>query len=284
VAVSRCPSCGELYIAAVPVCADCGVVLEPVADADDDGGGGGGSAGGGAPSATAPRTGPDGTEIRDLHEWSGEDRRLLDGLLDRAGVARAWQGTSLVTAAAEGAEVDELVASVAAAGETVGYEVAEWPAAERERLVVALDAAGIGWWWDDDGDLAVGAADEARVDALFDELTGADGGPGGSGPDAPDDTGEEADGLAVQEVLSDLFVASDRLLHQPLDGPSVRLLREAAARATGLGLPYGFSAAVWRRIVELAADLSARFEPHEIDEDRIREEAAELRTLLRDVV
>ncbi|HSL59602.1 MAG TPA: hypothetical protein VK866_17270 [Acidimicrobiales bacterium] len=276
-AVSRCPSCGDLYVAAAVRCADCDVELEPV---------------GSDPAEAADDLDVDaGTEVRELHTWTSEDRRLLDGLLERAGIVRAWQGAELHTRPDAAERVDELVAAVAAAGETVGYEVADWSGADRERLAAALDAAGIEWAWDDDGDLAVSSADEERVDALFDELTAAGHGPddagAGDGADAPaahDELAEEDDGLAVQQTLSDLFVAADRLKHQPLDGTAIRMLRDAAATATGLGLPYGFPAAVWRRVVETAADLSARFEPVELDEDAIRAEAADLRALLREYV
>jgi hypothetical protein len=278
VAVSRCPSCGDLYVAAVTRCADCDVELEPVGSEEVD-----------------VDLDPDaGAEVRELHTWSAEDRRLLDGLLENAGVVRGWQGAELHTAPEDAERVDELVAAVTAAGETVGYEVADWPEPDRERLAAALDAAGVAWSWDDDGDLAVAVADEARVDALFDELTGEGHAAADDGDDADDghaaadggdaELAEEADGLAVQETLSDLFVAADRLQRNPLDGQAARLLMDAAAVATGLGLPYGFPAAVWRRVVELAADLAARFEPLELDEEAIRAEAVELRAVLREYV
>lgn len=266
-AVSRCPSCGDLYVAAATRCADCDVELEPVGSDEVD-------------VELDPAAG---AEVRELHTWTAEDRRLLDGLLENAGIVRGWQGAELHTAPEDAERVDELVEAVAAAGETVGYEVADWSEPDRERLAAALDAAGVTWAWDDDGDLAVAVADEDRVDALFDELTGE----GHADPDADggdDELEEEADGLVVQETLSDLFVAADRLQRNPLDGQAARLLMDAAAVATGLGLPYGFPAAVWRRVVELSADLSARFEPLELDEDAIRAEAVDLRALLREYV
>ena len=285
-AVKRCPRCGDLFLAAVDVCADCDVPLvdvaeEPRVTADD------GSA------VSALSTDRDAWE---LHAWTMEGRRLLDGMLDTADIARAWQGTTLVTPAVAHDLVAEMVADVsrsdarvgldddelAAADapdtsggdDTVGYEVADWDDGALDQLTKLLDRDSVPYAWDDDGDLVVSAAHEATADAIFTELAG----------DGDDDAADDEDGLAVQETLSDLFIAADRLMRHPLDGTSAQLLFRAASRAAGFSLPFGFPPPVWTSIVERSEALSARFEPGTLDDEAIQADAAALRALLREYV
>lgn len=51
-----------------------------------------------------------------------------------------------------------------------------------------------------------------------------------------------------KKVLSELFVAVDRLVKSPLDKKLVATYLKAAGRLDGIGVPYGFSAGDWQRL------------------------------------
>lgn len=305
-AVMRCPSCGELSLTAVDRCPGCGADMAAVAAPE-------------RPAAAASRA-PNEQERRELHEWTMEGRRLLDGMLQRAGIPRTWQGTILITPDNEHDRVEEMVDLVGVGdarvgqdeepeerpadrsgdeavrdddgerdgdgdddGDEVAYDLTGWSDLARGDLVAALAEAGIAHGWDDDGDLVVAGRDETRVDRIFEQLT--DG--GGASDDLPDDNffGEvDDDGMLVQETLSDLFVGSDRLLHNPLDGTAARLVIEARDHARTLRLPFGFERTQWRAILDAAEELADSFVPGGLDDDAIRERSSRLRGLLRDVV
>ena len=63
------------------------------------------------------------------------------------------------------------------------------------------------------------------------------------------DDGED-DGLAAQDAMSELFVAADRLMHDPDDHEGVLRLTDAAGVVEAMALPYGFAPGVWNEIVE----------------------------------
>lgn len=304
-AVMRCPSCGELSFSAVDRCPGCGADMAEVEERERD-------------DAAAVTRAPNAQERRELHEWTMEGRRLLDGMLQRAGIPRTWQGTSLITPDNEHERVEEMVELVGVGDARVGtidaddrddavepgdgdergdavepgdgdagdvaYDLTGWSDLARGDLVAALAEAGIEHGWDDDGDLVVAARDESRVDRLFEHLTAE----GGASDDLPEDNfydaGDDDDGLLVQETLSDLFVGADRLLHNPLDGTAARLVMEARDHARTLRLPFGFERTQWRAILAAAEELAGSFVPGEVDDDAIRERSSHLRGLLRDVV
>ena len=223
--------------------------------------------------------------VYELDDWSGESRLLADGLLENAGIARVWQGGTLVVRAEDEDAVDEIVDNVDAMATPaldadapkIAYEVADWTDAQRTGLAHRLGDAGIPYEWDEQGDLLVLEEDEARVEELFDAI---------ESPDELDAGLEEEDdgGLAAQEVLSDLFVSSDRLMHDARDSDGVLTFVDAAARARTMSLPFGFERGVWDEIVARAGALAGDFENDVEDDDLITERATELRNLLRGYV
>jgi len=223
--------------------------------------------------------------VYELDDWSGESRLLADGLLENAGIARVWQGGTLVVRAEDEDAVDEIVDNVDAMATPaldpdaakIAYEVADWTDAQRTGLAHRLGDAGIPYEWDEQGDLLVLEEDEARVEELFDSI---------ESPDELDAGLEEEDdgGLAAQEVLSDLFVSSDRLMHDARDADGVLTFVDAAARARTLSLPFGFERGIWDEIVARAGALAGDFENDVEDDDLIVERASELRNLLRGYV
>lgn len=221
----------------------------------------------------------------ELDDWSGESRLLVDGLLTNQGIAHVWEAGTLVVRSADEAAVDQIIDDIEMTtlpaldpdADKLAYEVGGWTDEQRSGLADALGAAGIAYEWDEVGDLLVLESDEARVEEVLDTI---------EFPDALDAALEDDpdDGLAAQQVMSELFVSSDRLMHDARDPEGVLSLVDAAARARGLALPFGFEREVWDGIVARAGALSDQFERDVEDDDEIIERATELRNLLRSYV
>jgi hypothetical protein len=305
-AVLRCPECGDLYLVATDRCESCGAALDEVAERERA-----------SQPSGRPSPGEGEHERWELHEWTMEGRRLLDGMLVSAGIPRAWQGSTLLAPVIEHDRVADMVADVAESdarvgvgetaesdarvgegsetggsesnesGESVAYDLSGWDDLARGDLVAALADAGVEHQWDADDDLVVASEDEERVDAVFAELTPVD---FDDGPDDEFDDGID-DGLLVQKTLSNLFIAADRLQHNPLDGTSSRQAIEARDVARTLRLPFGFERVQWQAILGSADELVACVQPDapadsapQPDDDAIREAAVDLRRRLREVV
>lgn len=220
----------------------------------------------------------------ELDGWAGTTRQLLDGMLEKADVPRAWEGGTLVVDAEHEDEVDALVDEAdGTAGPRldpeepkVAYEVGDWDDGELDRLVELLVAADVAYDWDEHGDLLVLAADEERAEEVFDRFD--------AGEEADVDGEGGGDGPEAAQVLSDLFVASDRLMHDAEDHQGVLSIVDAAGAAERLSLPFGFEAEVWAEIVARAAALRRAIEDDVEDDAEIVERATELRSRLREFV
>lgn len=315
VSTKWCPRCGAEFIARVQVCPDCGVELgtEPpgsvatraVADGDE------------------PRPGE--SVVYELHEWSEEDRSHLERLLSsgwlpgpgdrlsifnardrvqedvgaaitgksRPGIPHVWQGTDLVVPYEEQERVEafldqvELATIVALDPEApkLAYDLSDLSDEQLDLVSDNLLAEEIRHGFDDEtGELVVHEADEERVEAILDAIDFPDALPVDDEEDAHD---ADADPLAAQEAMSDLFVAADRLRKDARDPEGMTTVLTASEVAAGLPLPYGFSEADWTRLVEAATGLAALLQQDGDDDASLAatEEAADaLRTLLRPYV
>lgn len=191
----------------------------------------------------------------DCGAWSRDDRAALDAALGAGSIDRVWQGPELVVGLLDEHLVEEAFddlgvgqAHLAADTDQVVYEVGEWPRVLRDSLAESLLVAGIAAGWDDLADLHVAAADEATVDAILEAM-----------PD-PDEVFEEAEGTEVQDLLTQLYAAVDRLKDNPKI-PGARLdVVEAADRMDRLAVPFGFDASQWRDLVERAGELRDEIE------------------------
>ena len=152
----------------------------------------------------------------------------------------------------------------------VVFELSDWTDEERARLGEKLTAGGIVHEWED-GDLVVADADADRAEAAIEAVEYPD--------ELPADDGEEpAENEGSYEIMSALFVAADRLQHDPDDPVAGGEFDVAAEAAGGAGPPYGFDAQVWQQVQELAGNVCDQLD--DADPDVIARDAAALRQLL----
>jgi len=221
----------------------------------------------------------------DCSDWAGESRALLDAMLSSADIRHTWLGTVLEVPTDEEERVDAVIDEVMTAAQAsldperdkVVYEVATWSSALQQGLAQSLVVAEIAYEWDERGDLVVYADDEERVEEIFDGLPD---------PDDPDLVGD--DGIEVQDQLSRLFVAAGHLAKRPTDSDSVVAAAEVADRIEQISVPFGFEPAVWRNLVTKSTFLrDALIEEDsdaQLDDDELKERAADLRDFLRQYV
>jgi hypothetical protein len=245
----------------------------------------------------------------ELNEWSAQARVLLEQLLTGADITRVWEGTDLVVRANDEERVDELVEQVRATekppldpdAEKIVYEVSDWTSDQLGTLTDALLDAEINYEFDIDGDLVVLASDEESVEALLDQIefgpdpSATDGGAAGDdGRESDDDEdlddraagagGDADDGLETAEILSDLFVACDRLQKHASDHQGVLGAVAAANRLEGRPVPFGFEPRVWDEIQADAVALRADIEGDEATDIDLRLRAKAVRERLREYV
>lgn len=246
--------CGSEYVATVEECPDCEL---PLVDQSPDG-----------PPLDAST---EGEVAYDLAEWAVESRVMLEQLVEGEGVPHAWEGTTLVIPGAFEQRVDALVEQVEVTtlptldpdAPKVAYNLDDWTDEQHGALQAAFAQADIAFEYDADGDLVVLEDDQDRVEALIDEIEsyGADAvEPSFGDDDAWADDDGPGESIDAAEVLSDLFVAADKLMHNATDHDGVLSMVAAAASAEQMRVPYGFSPAVWRDIVGQAVHLKGLLE------------------------
>jgi hypothetical protein len=150
------------------------------------------------------------------------------------------------------------------------YELVDWSPEMRNELTLLLEQTDIAHEWEGD-DLVVAAAVETKVDTLIDQIEQAD-----PLPEAP----EEADDEANYNLLSDLFIAADRLAGNPSDEALCGDLVDAAGPAESMPVPFGVDENAWRMIQQNTASLVEAVEVEEPDEV-VGERARILADLLR---
>ncbi len=159
----------------------------------------------------------------------------------------------------------------------VEYDLAEWEPAERVEATTALLAVDIPYRWEPDLVLVVPAVAEEEVDRLLDELDEVE------ELDAEEDEGEGDGGAEAQAAMGDLFVAADRLQHDPSDARMVADALEAELVVADSLPPYGVERPVWRRIQALAETLAGDLQ-EAADTETVAADARALREYLRDLV
>ena len=220
---------------------------------------------------------PELTEF-ELDDWSDDERVLLRERLETLGVPHQWEGSTLVVAAADEAWAERVMDQVEADLDeaqaevdhgTVGYDLSGWDDASCVALLDALAADSIPYQIEGN-ELFIDSEDEPRADELVASIVD----PGAAAPAA----------LATEDVMSDLFVAADRLLHDPDDPGTKRQLAAAVTAAVGTAPPYGMDAAWWNGVLEGAGSLAELADAHPVDDEAVATAATELRDRLRPFV
>jgi hypothetical protein len=200
----------------------------------------------------------------------------------------------------------------------VAYELNDWDDEQQTELLQALDGRGVPYDFDVDGSLVVLESDDAAVEAIFDELSGPDeegddaeedadaddevaAGDADVVAEAADDDGDEAGDaerdavdrdevlstgidLDAQAVMTDLFVAADRLRRKAGDHQGVLTMVDRAHDAERMRLPFGFDRNDWESIVDQSGKLRDLIEDDDSKDDDIEAHAAILRGTLRPYV
>ena len=296
-ATKFCPECGDEFVATAETCPDCEI---PLVDERPE-------------HAGEHKTGQ---TTYELHEWAVESRVMLESLLAGQALPHAWEGTDLQVPAALETKVNALIKQVEITSEPnldpdapkVAYELTDWDDQQQTELIQALGAKGVPYDFEIDGSLVVLEADDAIVEAVFDELTAdaeEDGDEPDSGPDAagspvgddaqdgdadddpdddPDDVLNTGIELDAQSVMSDLFVAADRLRKKASDHEGILTMVDRANDAARMRLPFGFDRKDWESIVDQSTKLRDLIEDDESSDEDIEAHAAILRGTLRTLV
>jgi hypothetical protein len=271
-----CALCGSQYVAGVAECAECLVPLV-----------------GNPPLATEDVGDDEGEQIAyEYDDLESEARFAIDRVLADAGIVHAWDGTTLVVAPYDEEEVDRLLDAAADDAphdiddalldddaEQLVYDLTDWDRERRTDLDGRLEAEGLAHAFDETGDLVVLAADEERVDAIIDAI---------EFPDQleVDEADTAAGGLDAVEALGSLFVATDRLVHDPSDTEGTLAAVDAARAMASMSTPFGFAPPVWSELVERSGELRALLETEAeiVNDDAVHDAATRLRTALRPYV
>jgi hypothetical protein len=163
--------------------------------------------------------------------------------------------------------------------EQVEYDLREWGVGERSSATFALLEVDIPYRWEADLVLVVPAVAEHEVDRLLDELEDVE----ELDDDALDSNGSVDGGEEAQGAMGDLFVAADRLQHDPTDHRMIADALEAGTTVADCVAPYGIERPVWRQIQALAAALMTDLD-EAADEETVATSARALREYLRDLV
>jgi hypothetical protein len=179
----------------------------------------------------------------------------------------------------------------------VVYELDDWPVSARVELTAALADRGVPSRWEPGLTLAVREIDDDVTESLLDELeesaAGGHGTPTGRElvveaegvvvDDAVFDDDDDDDGSVAQAAMADLFVAADRLMHEPDDEVVAAELGLAAGIVDDSATPYGIEPELWEKIRELAAVLCGDVDG-KADEQVVADDARMLREVLRPYV
>ena len=268
-----CPECGAEYVATVNQCVDCLVPLLEDVELDQRT----------REREAQQRQAISGSEqvVYELADWDPDQRVLLERILTSENILHVCEATDLVVRQDDERRVEALMDDLDESGtsleldpdaEQVVYELSDWEAGLREKLVRLLDESAVPYAWDENQDLVVNAVDEDEVERLLDQVEYPDALPEG------DDGGTDA-----QDVMSTLFVAADRLIHDPDDRDGTIEGVEAARAAEALELPYGFEPRAWATVLERTRALRETLEGDSTD-DQVVEVATALRNLLRQYV
>jgi hypothetical protein len=218
----------------------------------------------------------------ELHEWASETRAMLAQLLIADQVPHSWQGTTLLAHESVEETVDALIEEVESAENTdldpdkeqVAFEMEGWSGELQAALAERLGAAAVPHEFDADGDLVVHEEDEEQVEMVIEDLLAR----------AAEEGLEELDGLEVNDLLSNMFTATDRLRRDVHDGPAVLAAVEHGRRIAGVATPFGFGAPQWSALRQRCEELIELLEADDSEDEDIVDLAHRMRDSLQRVI
>ncbi len=213
----------------------------------------------------------------DLSDWPARRRAVLVERLELVEMPHRWEGDEVLVAAADGAWIDRLMDQVDdEAGlelddgmDRLGYDLSDWSPADVERLVEVLADELVPHALDGD-ELVVHAVDELHVDAIVDAVLD------------PDRPAEATDPGA--ELLSELFLALNRLGREPEDNDARERLVQTHGRLDPQRPPYGIEPGTWRTLRDAVGELVEMTGHDPTDFDAVAQMAGALRDQLRPLV
>lgn len=214
--------------------------------------------------------------VYDLDDWNEQARAALRDRLETLGVPHRWEEAALVTSAADEAWIerimdqveDDLLLTLDPEVAQIAYELADWDVSTRERLFDLLEADAVPYGIDGD-ELYVQEIDEQRVDELVERILD---------PAAP-----QRDG-AGPDLMGELFVAADRLAHDPVDHEGTLTLIDVLRTAGTSAPPYGMDKVWWDGVISHADQLVVLLDSPASDLGGVADQAAQLRDQLRPYV
>jgi hypothetical protein len=220
--------------------------------------------------------------VYELDDWSEMERSAVTDRLREAGIPHGWDAASLHVSEADEAAVENILDIVEGDHEAaltldteqdqVAYDLSDWDDERLTALVDELDAAGIAHGWDED-ELFVYANDEQTVDELLDRVA------------HPHELPAEADdGSAGAELLGEVFVAADRLQHDPDDHEGTVAMLDLGHAVEGADPPYGLGPKEWDHLRSRVGALCSQLRAPKVDEDAVIDAARDLRNALRSYV
>ncbi|MEY2469042.1 MAG: hypothetical protein QOF21_1740 [Actinomycetota bacterium] len=159
----------------------------------------------------------------------------------------------------------------------VAFDTAHLSVEQRRHLSMRLTGAGITHRFEVGTDLVVGLSDADVIEGYLEEVQNPD------GFDVEElDAFEEdndVDDEAVYSAMSNLYVAADKLMQRPGDGPSQGTFYLAADDVEGLPAPFGFDPRVWAQVLGLTDSIVAKLDAVASEND-IEPDVRSLRQLL----
>jgi hypothetical protein len=220
--------------------------------------------------------------VYELDEWEPHERDAVSRALGEAGIGYSWDGATLAVQSADEATVErildevdqELDLELDPGADKVAYDLSSWSDAQRGELVGALADHAVPHEWSDDDELFIHEEDEQSVDELLDRVT--------RGESLSSDG--HGDGAPGAELLGELFVAADRLMHDPRDHEGTLSLMDSARVALEAPAPYGFDEKQWDALLDAVGSLVLLVGDQAIDDDAVIGQATTVRTILRPLV
>jgi hypothetical protein len=210
----------------------------------------------------------------DLATWGETGRTALDERLHLLEAPHAWNGEVLIIDEADAAWIARIVEQVEderslaldPEADQIAYDLTGWDEQNLSLLVHGLQDQAVPFGMEAE-ELIIHEADEQKVDDLVDTILEPDG-----ADVALDD--------ARAEMMGELFVIADRLVHDPLEKDARHDLTAMAAEAVASAPPYGVEKAWWKGIGEQCTGLATMF-LGPTEEDTVVEAATALRDALR---